>query len=250
MNLSKRLVAAVAFATVSTAAIPAFADGELYRAREADESPQHFQIELRFSPYYPNVDSAPGITGSPYEKSFGTSSRLLAAFEFDWQALRIPHFGTIGPALSVGYTSASGSTTYASNGAESPESTSLMVIPFYGVAVLRVDVFNREFKVPLIPYGKAGVGVGLWRASNDSGTSTSGGVDGKGATWGTHFALGIGLSLNWLDRRAARGLDGAIGINDTQLFFEWMWMNLNGFSATDKLYVGASTFSAGLSFAF
>jgi hypothetical protein len=245
-----RSIGWLAFATVTFVASSAFADGELYREREPAESPQHFQLEFRFSPYYPNIDSAPGITGAPYEKSFGTSPRLLAAFEFDWQAFRIPHFGTIGPALSAGYTSASGSATYASNGAESPESTSLEVFPMYAVAVLRVDVLNREFKVPLIPYAKGGVGVGFWRASNDSGTSSSGGVSGKGMTWGTQFALGIGLSLNWLDRRAARGLDGAIGINDTQLFFEWMWMNLNGFGATDKLYVGASTFAAGLSFAF
>lgn len=241
--------AALAFAAALSVSLPARAEG-LYRERQPAESPQHFEFEIRFSPYTPQIDSGPGITGSPYEKSFGTSPRLLFQLEFDWQALRIPHFGTIGPALSFGYTSASGNAVVASTGAASAESTSLEVFPFYGVAVLRVDVFERDFKVPLVPYAKGGIGVALWRASNDSGTSTSGGVEGKGTTWGSHFALGLGLSLNWIDRRSSRGLDGAIGINDTLLFFEWMWMNLDGFGATDKLRVGASTFSAGLAFAF
>ncbi len=241
--------AALAFGAALTFSPPALAEG-LYVEKQPKESPQHFEVEIRFSPYTPQIDSAPGITGTPYEKSFGTSPRLLFGLELDWQALRIPHFGTIGPALSFGYTSASGNAVYASNGAASAESTSLEVFPFYGVAVLRVDVFEREFKVPLVPYAKGGVGVALWRASNDTGTSTSGGVEGKGSTWGTHFALGLGLSLNWIDRRSSAGLDRAIGINDTLLFFEWMWMNLDGFGSTDKLRVGASTFSAGLAFAF
>jgi len=214
------------------------------------ESSQHFALELRFAPYTPNIDSAPGLTGTPYQSTFGTAARVLPALEFDWQALRIPHFGTLGPGLSAGYTSMSGAATFVSNGQPSAETTNLEVFPFYGVAVLRVDVFERELGVPLVPYAKGGVGVALWRAYNDSGTSSVGGVSGKGSTWGTHFALGLGLSLNWIDRRSTNALDQATGINDTMLFAEWMFMNLDGFGATDKLYVGASTWVAGLAFQF
>jgi hypothetical protein len=214
------------------------------------ESPQHFALELRFAPYTPNIDSAPGLTGTPYQSTFGTAARVLPAFEFDWQALRIPHFGTLGPGLSVGYTSMSANATFTSNGQASAETTGLEVFPFYGVAVLRVDVFEREFGVPLVPYGKAGVGVGLWRAYNDSGTSSVGGVTGKGSTWGTHFAFGLGLSLNWIDKRSTNALDASVGINDTMLFAEWMFMNLDGFGATDKLRVGTSTWVVGLALQF
>lgn len=246
-----RLGVVVAFAAAFTISVPAWAEGELYRPAPPPETAQNFQIEFRFAPYKPQIDSAPGVTGSPYERSFGTDVRILPALELDWQVLHIPHFGSVGPALSVGYTSASGVATFSADGSASAESTTLEVIPFYGVAVLRVDVFEKDFGIPLIPYGKAGVGMALWRASNDNGTSVAkNGIEGKGMTWGTHFALGIGLSLNWLDRRAARNLDGAVGINDTLVFFEWMFMNLDGFGQTDKLRVGTSTWVAGLSFAF
>jgi hypothetical protein len=215
------------------------------------ESPQHFAFELRFSPYTPNIDSAPGLTGKPYETTFGTTPRVLPAIEFDWQALRIPHFGTIGPALSAGYTVMGASATFAAGGGASAESTNLEVFPFYGVGVLRVDVFERDFGIPLVPYAKGGVGVALWRAYNDSGTSVgTNGVSGKGSTWGSHFAFGLGLSLNWIDRRSSKNLDGATGINDTMLFAEWMFMNLDGFGAADKLRVGTSTWVVGLALQF
>ena len=214
------------------------------------DSPQHFALELRFAPYTPQIDSAPGVTGKPYETTFGTAPRVLPAIEFDWQALRIPHFGTLGPGFAAGYTVMGADATFASNGQPSAEKTNLEVFPFYGVAVLRVDVFEREFGVPLVPYAKGGVGVALWRAYNDSGTSVVNGVSGKGSTWGSHFAFGLGLSLNWIDKRSTRSLDGAVGINDTMLFAEWMFMNLDGFGATNKLRVGTSTWVAGLAFQF
>ncbi len=219
------------------------------------ESGQHFALEVRFAPYKPSIDSAPGVTGAPYQSTFGTTPRLLGAVEFDWQALRIPHFGTLGPGASAGYTSMSAHANFtqcppAPASCQSAENTSLDVFPFYAVAVLRIDVFLRDFNIPLIPYGKAGVGLAFWRASNDSGTSSYSGVAGKGHTWGTHFAVGLALSLNWLDPRAARSLDSAVGINNTSLFGEWMFAGLNGFGASDVLYVGTSTWLGGLNVEF
>ena len=37
---------------------------------QEDESPQRFAVELKFGPYYPDVDKEPGV-GSPYEDVFG-----------------------------------------------------------------------------------------------------------------------------------------------------------------------------------
>lgn len=219
------------------------------------ESPQHFALELRFAPYKPNIDSEPGVTGAPYQSTFGTTPRLLGAVEFDWQALRIPHFGSIGPGASIGYTSMSANANFttcppAPASCQSAENTSLEVFPMYAVAVLRVDVLMKDFGIPLIPYGKAGAGLAFWRASNDAGTSSYNGVAGKGHTWGTHFAVGLALSLNWLDPRASRSLDSAVGINNTAIFGEWMFAGLNGFGASDSLYVGTSTWVAGLALEF
>src|SRR4051812_22637754 len=62
-------------------------------------SPQNFALELRFSPYYPNVDKEPGLAGQPFKQSFGDNARFFIGLEFDWQTFRIPYIGTIGPGL-------------------------------------------------------------------------------------------------------------------------------------------------------
>ncbi len=232
-----------------------YAGNELGSVRHKQfTSPQHFALEFRFGPYKPSIDSEPGVSGSPYQSVFGNSYRVLAAVEFDWQALRIPHFGSIGPGVSFGYTSmgakANFSTCPPSGSCQSAETTSLDVFPLYAVGVLRLDVLMKDFNIPLVPYGKAGAGLAFWRASNDAGTSSYGGVAGKGHTWGTQFAAGLALSLNWLDPRAARSLDSAVGINNTSLFGEIMWANLNGFGGTGSLHVGTTTFIGGLSLEF
>ena len=45
-------------------------------------SPQHFALELRFAPYWPNIDSEPSLNGArPYHETFGDRpwARLLVA---------------------------------------------------------------------------------------------------------------------------------------------------------------------------
>jgi hypothetical protein len=219
------------------------------------ESKQRFALEFRFAPYSPQIDSGPGVTGSPYASVFGSAPQFEFAAELDWQVLHIPHFGSIGPGASFGYTSASTPAPFtncppAPASCQSGENTKLEIFPMYLVAVLRADVFLKDFHIPLVPYAKAGVGLAFWRASNDVGTSTYNGVAGNGHTWGTHFAFGLALSLNWLDPRASRSLDESVGINNVSLFGEWMFATLNNFGSKDTLYVGTSTFVGGLSLEF
>ncbi len=256
-SLAVAVASAVAFAASPAAA--QYAGNELSGATPKHfESPQHVALELRFSPYQPNIDSAPGVSGAPYQSVFGTMPRLLGSLEVDWQALRIPYLGTLGLGGSVGYTSMSALAPFSAGSGRSGlsgETTSLDVFPMYAVVVLRADVLLRNWKFPIVPYGKAGVGMALWRAYNDAGTSSytdaSGhGVSGKGYTLGTQFAAGLALSINWLDPRAARALDNGTGINNTSLFAEWMVSKLDGFGSTKALYVGSSTWVAGLSFEF
>lgn len=65
-------------------------------------SAQNFALELRFSPYYPRVDEEPGLRGTPFKDRFGDNPRLYVGLEFDWQVLRIPYIGTIGPGFGAG----------------------------------------------------------------------------------------------------------------------------------------------------
>ncbi|MGH7270627.1 MAG: MXAN_2562 family outer membrane beta-barrel protein [Polyangiaceae bacterium] len=219
------------------------------------ESPQHFAFELRFSPYTPNIDSDPALGNSaPYATVFGTSPNLYAGIELDWQALRIPHLGSLGPGLGAGYTSASGNAQFTRphNGTlQSGETTALAIYPFSLAAVLRVDVLWRDAGIPLVPYLKVGLGYAIWRASNTLGTSSAQGVSGTGASLGTHVALGLSLNLNAFDSYAAQNFDDAMGVNGTYIFAEWTRDDLTVLGIqNDPLRVGGTNWTFGLALEF
>ncbi len=212
-------------------------------------SPQNFAFELRFTPYKPQVDDEPGLTSRPFEQTFGTNPRLGIGLELDWQTYRIPHVGTIGPGLGVGLVTMSRNVETIS-GRASRDETALTIYPFTAVAVLRGDVLWRELGFPIVPYAKAGLGLGLWRASNTLGTSEANGVKGKGASWGTDIALGASFVLDSIDRGASVNMDNATGINSTSVFFEYYWLSLDGLAQSHALYVGTATWAMGLAFEF
>jgi hypothetical protein len=218
------------------------------------ESPQNFAFELRFAAYRPAVDDDPKLGGArPFEKSFGTAPRLELAAEFDWQTLRIPWVGTLGPGISIGTTSMTRPATKL-DGTPSASEQSLDIFPMYLVGVLRADVFMRKMGIPLVPYAKLGVGYALWRAYTTGGTSEAPNgatmVAGKGSTWGTHAALGLSFQMNVLDPRAGRAFDESVGVNNTYLYAEWMLASLSNFGGANALRVGTSTWVMGLAFEF
>jgi hypothetical protein len=212
---------------------------------------QNFALEIRVSPYYPQVDDDPNLNGQkPFENNFGNKARVLISFELDWQTFRIPHLGTIGPGLGVGSVSMSRDVQTAT-GRTSGDSTSLAIYPFWAVAVLRADVLWRDFGFPIVPYAKGGLGLGIWRASNSAGTAVSdNGVSGKGKSWGTNFAIGAAFALDAIDPGASRNMDNATGINNTYIFLEAYWLTLDGIGQSRALHVGSNTWSAGLAFEF
>ena len=183
--------------------------------------------------------------------------RLLVSGEIDAQVLRIPHFGSLGPGFSFGYTRDERARAALGDGSgTSAENTNIEVFPMYLVAVLRVDVLLRDFHVPIVPYVKAGVAIHALAIFTDSGTSnyvdpiTGQNANAFGGTWGEQFAVGGMINLDWIDRRAAVSLDEATGINHTYLFGEWMFANLDNFGSSNGLRVGTNTFCGGLAFEF
>ncbi|MDP9150831.1 MAG: MXAN_2562 family outer membrane beta-barrel protein [Myxococcota bacterium] len=229
-----------------------------YGKRRGFESPQHFAVELRFSPFTPDVDSDPSLHGAtPFRDRFGTNPRLLFGAELDWQVVRIPHVGTLGPGVGGGYSTMSRPAPFAPpRTGTSGEDTSFEVFPFYGVAVLRVDVLWRDLGVPFVPYAKMGLAYSLWRSSNTLGTSAytsaSSGqrILGEGHTVGTELAFGLGFNLNALDPYAARNFDDAMGVNGSYLFAEWTRSDLNGLFQQNALPVGGTYWTFGLAFEF
>jgi hypothetical protein len=238
-------------AVVAVAAVGLWAGGaraeepnvdQSWRQPRQFESPQRFAFEVRFGPYRPLIDDA-FPQEKPYEAVFGTDRRVAFGLEFDWQLLRIPHVGTFGPGIGWGYTSMSAPALRAS-GEASAEETSLSIMPMYGVGVLRIDHLARQ-GVPLVAYGKAGIGYGLYWTGNELETQR------RGNTWGTHFALGGMFLLDVIDNHSAREIDNEWGVNNTYVFFEWMVANLNDFKgAQDRsvMRIGANTWMLGLAF--
>ena len=219
------------------------------------ESPQNFVLELRLGPYRPNIDSDPALNGArPYDQVFGDSEHLYLGVEFDWQAYRIPHLGTLGPGFSVAHVGISTPAPFAQPRTDgvtaSAENTSLEIFPMYVVGVFRADVFMRDYRIPIVPYLKAGMGMAFWRGYNDAGTTTVNNVAAKGHTFGTHIAIGAGLCLNGFDEYTARNFDNAVGVNHTYLYWEYYVSNLTGIGQVDALRVGNSSWMMGLAFEF
>ena len=217
------------------------------------ESPQNFAIELRLGRYRPNVDLEPGLKSEPYRTVFGDSASLYMGVEFDWQALRVPYFGTVGPGIAVGYMD---NTTTAPfkvprlDGAPSSSTTSLEIFPAQVLAVVRADALWREWRIPIVPYFKGGLSLARWRSFSDGVTSSSGGLSAKGSVYGYYVAGGAAFNLNILDPYTARSFDQRLGVNNTYVFFEVFTSSLESAFMGKPLYVGTTNWTAGLMFEF
>ncbi len=229
-------------------------DYSSYRSgtRQAAGSNRFGLLEIRFGPYNANVDSEfDGAT--PYADTFGDTTRFMIGLEFDWQALIIPGLLSFGPGVGWGYTRASGKarlTNPPPDGSTlSGETTALWIMPMYAVGVLRVDALVHQAGIPLVGYVKAGLGAGLWRASDGNGTSEVDGVKGLDISLGYQFALGGMFHLNFVEPQAAQAMDNSSGVNSTYLFIEWYHSQLDNFGA-GAMQVGDSTWIAGLAFEF
>ena len=206
-------------------------------------------MEVRFGRYVPAVDSS--VAGSPFKTTFGDSSRYMFGLEGDWQLIRIPHLGTLGPGLGWGYTRATGYARLTSDPTViSGEQTALSVMPFYLVGVLRADVFARDLGIPLVPYGKLGMGYALWWASDGGTTSRADGVLGRGVSYGPQYGLGLMFLLDVLDQQTARDADNSLGINNSYIFGELYGSKLDAFGSKSHMDVGANTWALGLAIEF
>lgn len=216
-------------------------------------------FELRLGPYRPNVDDGVGTTPcpakgcvpqGPYKTVFGDDRRFMLSFEVDWQFLHVPHFGSLGVGGAVGYTSASGTAQFKDGTDGSVESTTFKVFPFDALGVLRLDVIDRDFKVPLIPYVKVGPSVAFWSAASDVGVSryAADGKLGRGHTFGYAYAVGVQFVLDFLDRQAAKTFAVEQGVKHTHVFAEYTVHSLTGIGQSGAMYVGDKTWNLGFMF--
>lgn len=221
---------------------------ERYQApsREDEEyrSEQYAAFEFRVGPYRPDVDAEFGGNGGPFEESFGDGQSVMVGFEGDYQVLRIPYFGTVGPGLSWGIARYAGNAFFG-NGEESNQPTSFWVMPFSALGVVRIDTLALDLGVPIVPYAKGGFLFGLWEAGDAGRVSTAGrGIAGQGSSYGYQVSLGAMLHLNFFAPQAAIDLDNSSGVNHSYLFLEWLKTDAD--SGGRGMQLGTSTWMTGI----
>jgi hypothetical protein len=207
------------------------------------ESKQDAAFEFRFGRYLPEVDKQ--LKSSPFQETFGSDTRFVIGAEVDWQLVRIPHFGTLAPGLGWSMTKFSARAPYADDTGLSPSHTRLTIMPMYLVAVARADFLSRDFKIPLVPYAKFGVGGAMWWSSDDTRTAEYQGKVGRGLSYGLTYALGGMFLLDVLDPDDAKSADGLVGINNSYVFGEWFRPQLDGFGSSKVLDVSSSSWVIG-----
>jgi hypothetical protein len=247
----KRLGSALIGAALFLGVSPAFAQGVddfgPYGGLEHHgraQSPQTVAVELRFGRYRPHVDD--DVPGTPYKDTFGSSPRWQFGLEVDWQILRIHKVLSFGPGLGWAYTHSSAKAPLASGDGLSAQDTTLAVMPFNLLGVLRFEAIADRTWVPIVPYLKLGLGSALWWSSIGDNPTKFNGESGKGTSFGYVVAIGTMVRLDQLDLTSTANADANLGINHSSLFIEYYKSNLNGFGSGSTMEVGTSTWVMGL----
>jgi len=226
--------------TAAAGARPAAADIDL-RSPGVVASPRLWNVELRFGPYRPNVDSEfadRGESARPYETLFSSSRHLMTQLEIDRQLSH--RGGTWGLGVGVGYFNVTAAALTENLQSRSGDQTGLRLIPLTAVMVYRADMLRERWGSPVVPYAKAGLDCALWRISDTSQANIN------GRTLGWHAAAGVTIDLSPLDPEAAGEMDRETGVNQTAVFFEVARYSLDGFGSGNALHVGDTTWFAGL----
>jgi len=249
----KRLLAGLAttFALLAPAAVAHAQGVDEFGAfgvpREGrSESPQDTAFEIRVGRYRPEIDDEFNGSATPFQTVFGNSNRYEIGAELDWQVLRIPHLGTLGPGVGWGITRFTQKAQFANGKGASGEDTRLWIMPMYLMAVARADVLPRDLKIPFVPYAKLGLGVGMWWSSDGQESASVQGRAGKGLSYGLTYAAGLMFLLDVLDPDDAKSADGMTGINNSYIFAEWFRPQLDGFGKKDVLDIGSSSWVVGV----
>ncbi len=203
----------------------------------AGESPRSAALEIKLGGFKPQIDSEGGLTGKPYDETFGASAMLL--FEVSAEKQLFQKYGSAGLGMSFGYAEKYGAVTVLQDpGDGTPpvrvtgaEKTGFQVAPIRAFGVYRLDYFAIHNDVPVVPYAKLGLVYTPWWVTKGSGVEFINGQRGAGAKWGYGFTGGVSFLLDFLEPRFARDMDSSTGINHTYLFGEYTYANVNSFGS-------------------
>lgn len=227
------------------AIIPALAAGALAAPSPAlAESPVNMMAEFKAGPYTPDN------LGEAFKTHFKSKSGFIVEGEYDWQFWR--GVGSLGLGFHLAYGNISGKGITAS-GAEALDSTKLHWLPLRLSLVYRFDYLWTRFNFPVTLYAKAGFDYSFyWIEDGSGGTAKSDdGKGGYGGTFGFHVVAGIAFVLDWLAPDMEKSFDVEWGINNSYIFAEYMYAQIDNFGASGAFdLTDKATFHIGIGLEF
>lgn len=200
-----------------------FSAGFLAHPSEAAaESTVNMMFEFKAGLYGPDK------LGKAWDEHFGKKSSYLVEGEFDWQIWR--GVGSVAIGFHLGYGDVTGKSIQ-EDGGKSVDSTELHWLPLRISVIYRFDYLWTRFAVPLTVYGKIGFDYSFWWIldGSDSIAKTDDGKKGYGGVFGYHVVAGLAFVLDWLAPDMAKAFDVEWGINNSYIFAEYMYVQLDNF---------------------
>lgn len=237
------------------------------RGSQRPGSPQRFEAEFKLGPYLPEIDSRYGGDGfGPYATIFGRTNAdgetikkprlgVMPVIGFEWQFAYLG--GPIGIGTQIGFFRDRASALVAEPVAgesvrSSADKVTFGMVPMALLAIYRFELVADFFKVPLVPYVKAGVAYSFWWMKDGSKkiAVNAQGEKGRGGVVGWQLNPGVMLRLDFLERGSAKKLDVSTGINHTYIFGEFQLTRLRNFGVGNPIDLGDKTFFGGLAIEF
>lgn len=243
-----------------------------------------WNLGIKAGPYIPDIDSDSSLDAGdgPWESTFGGAGvRIDVELDryFLWPG---GQFGVTGSVGVMGKTGRGFATESCADGeagcvsgskpvidssgnpVRSAEKTSFRMLPVSLGVVYRFTGLDDKLRIPIIPYGKAGLSYYLWWVTAPGGGIAEAptmdcpdpagtGCDGDralGASLGFQATVGIAVRAERLDRQAALNLSNDVGIKHVGFYAELTYAQVDGFGSATKLPIGDLTWFAGLNFEF
>ena len=250
-------------ATATCAASAAHAEGVL-------GSERHFNIELHYARYAPQIDSEFSTksgcdTQLPFVRLFGSDPHSLLQIGYEHHLY--DGFGTLSAGGMIGYfnarngavlpgtcASATGAGTVASDGViDAPDQskkakTEMTIVPLQAQVTYRLDTW--EDYIPLVPVVRLGLDYDYWRinGTSDKIAHFETGQPAEGGTWGWHYTLGVHVLLDYCADDMAADFDRDAGVNSTYFTVEYSQLTIDDFGSKNSFRLGDKTLVLGLSF--
>lgn len=242
---------------------------------EVGAAPVHWDLEIKFGPYVPAVDSefalAEGEVG-PFEEMFGDGPFLMSGTTLDYYFLY--------PAGQLGLTGSLGFLTKSARAFQVDEngdvvtnedgvpirapgdSNKFRLIPMSLGVVYRYTQLDDLYHIMVVPYGRVGLSYYYWWVTSPSGgiaqvpTADCPDLDGcsgnkaRGGSLGWQATGGLAVRLERIDSDAEVALRTELGIEHAGFMIEATYAKVDGFGSDKKLSVGDTTWFGGINFEF